>query len=172
MTRRIVLVALLGVAPATCAPPVASAADVFGFKPKLGQGTTKVKVKKTFETKFEAYGELSFRTRVDGVECTDSISLQRRVRDVGHKTHFSWIEIRDGLPLRRCSATPTGAKPAAERTSQKFLNDPEPYRRLLKKTPLRLRYSVTVRASGVVVYHKTLTAPVTAASLSSPFRLK
>jgi hypothetical protein len=167
MTRRIVLVALLGLVFTAGASSAASAADVFGFKPKLGQGTTKFQGK----TKFKAYAEVTFSTMVDGVGCTDSLSLERRVREVvNHKFRFKWILIRGGDPDRRCSPTPTGAKPAREKSSLKFLNDPAPYKRLLATTPLRLRYRVTVRSAGRVVFFRTMIAPVTRATLAQKFK--
>jgi hypothetical protein len=167
MTRRIVLVALSGLVITAATSSAASAADVFGFKPRLGQGTTKFEGK----TKFKAYAEITFRTMVDGVTCSDSLSLERRVREVvNHHFRFRWILIRGGDPLQRCQETPTGAKPAAEKSSLKFLNDPAPYKRVLSTTPLRLRYRVTVRSAGRVVFFKTLISPVTTATLSRGFR--
>jgi hypothetical protein len=167
MTRRIVPAAFLGALLITGAPGVASAADVYGFQPSLGQGTTKFKGK----TKFKAVGSLSFETRVDGVSCQDSLLLQRRVREVvDRQIRYRWIEIRDGDGIRSCTPTPSGAKPAAERTTLSFLNDPAPYRRLLAKGPLRLRYQVTVSVGGHSVYRKTVIAAVTAVTLARAFR--
>ena len=167
VTRRTVLVAPLILAFAASGSSAASAADVSDFKPRIGQGTTKFGGK----TKWEAYGETSFKTMVDGVTCTDSLSLERRVREVvNRQIRYRWILIRGGDPLRRCVTDPK-TKPAAEKTSLRFLNDPAPYRRLLKTTPLRLRYRVVVRSSGRVVFIKSLVAPVTSATLSQKFKL-
>lgn len=166
MTRRIVLVACLGLAFTAGTSSAASAADQSDFKPRLGQGTTTFQGK----TKFKAYAEITFRTMVDGVTCTDSLSLERRVREVvNRRIRFRWILIRGGDPKRRCVTNPA-RKPASEKSSLQFLNDPAPYRRLLSSTPLRLRYRVVVRSGGKVVFFKTLIAPVTSATLSQRFR--
>jgi hypothetical protein len=166
MRRRIVFVALLALPSFAGASSAASAADVFGFKPKLGQGTVKLKG----QTKYEGYAEVTFQTMVDGVTCTDSLSLERRVREfVNHRTRYRWILIRGGDPQRRCVTAPA-RKPATEKSSLKFLNNPAPYKRLLETTPLRLRYRVVVRSSGRVVFFKSLTVPVTNTTLSRSFR--
>lgn len=161
------LAAPLGVILATSVPTGALAADVISLSPSLSQGTTKFKGK----TKFKAHGALNFRTMKDGVACKDSLSLERRVREVvNRKIRFRWILIRGGDQKRSCQETPTGAKPAKESTSREFLNNPDPYRALLAKTPLRLRYSVRVTVNGRLAYRKTLISPVTRTSLSKSFR--
>jgi hypothetical protein len=166
MRRRTVLVALVGLTSFAGTSSVASAADVFGFQPKLGQGTTKFRG----QTKYKAYSEVTFKTMVDGVTCTDSLSLERRVREVvNHHFHYRWILIRGGEPARRCVTNPT-RKPASEKSSLQFLNNPAPYKRLLETTPLRLRYRVVVRSNGKVVFFRTIIKPVTNATLSQSFR--
>jgi hypothetical protein len=162
------LAALLGTGFATVGPCVATAADdAFDFKPSIGQGTTKFEG----QTKYKALGSTTFMTRVNGVSCTDSLALQRRVKQVTHgKTTFHWILIRGGERDRKCVTAPKGAKPASETSSLQFLNSSAPYKRLLATTPLRLRYSIKVIVNGHLRFRKTLTTPVTSKTLSQSFR--
>jgi hypothetical protein len=168
MSRRIWLCAGLGLVLSTGGASLASAAnDVFDFKPAIAQGTTKFKG----QTKYKAQGSVSFKTRVNGVSCTDSLSLERRVKQVSHgKTTFHWILIRGGMPERKCEADPKGPKPADERSVQSFLNSPGPYKHVLATTPIRLRYAIKVIVNGHLRFRKTLTTPVTAKTLSQSFR--
>jgi hypothetical protein len=165
------LTLLLGLAFAVSGTSAASAADVSGFKIAIGQGTTTLKKKNVTTTKFKALGSLSFQTNLDGVSCQDSLSLERRVKEVVHKqVRYRWILIRGGLPEGICRATPRGAKPAAEKTSRVFLNDPSAYNHVLSVGPLRLRYAARVILNGHLVYHKTLISPVTTKTLRHTFR--
>jgi hypothetical protein len=171
MTRRIVLVAVVTLALPAWTTGIASAADLSSFKPQIGQGTTKFHG----ETKFKARGSLSFLSLVGGLACTDSLSLERQVQELlpHHQLHMKWILIRDGDQEQSCKPRTAGLLPfpANEGSSQAFLNDPAPYRQLLKKGKLRLRYTVKVKVNGLVAYRKTITAPVTKQTLSRSFRV-
>src|SRR3954467_15230567 len=162
MGGRMWLCAGLGVVLTIAGAGLASGAnDAFAFKPQISQGMTKFKG----QTKWEAEGLTSFKTRVAGVSCTDSLLLQRRAKQVVHgKVTFHWILIRGGERARKCATAPTGPLPATERPTLKFLNDPAPYRHVLATTPLRLRYSIKVIVNGHLRFRRTLTTPVTSRS--------
>jgi hypothetical protein len=164
MKRNMARGAVLGLVVAASSAGVASAAPspVSNVKASVGQGMTSYKGK----PKYRARGSVSF-TATAAVECRDSLSLERRVKEVAHgKVHFNWVLIRGGDHERSCS--PTAAK---QRSTLSFLNDPAPYRRLLGKGKLRLRYSVKLTANGATAYRKTIVKPVTAQLLSHAFRV-
>jgi hypothetical protein len=168
MDRRTWLCAGLALVLSTGGACVASAADnAFDFAPQIRQGMTTFKGK----SKWQAEGAITFKTRDNGVSCTDSLALQRRVKRVAHgKVSFDWILIRGGERDRKCVENPPGAKPATERSSLKFLNSPTPYKHLLATTPLRLRYSIKVIVNGHLAFRKTLATPVTSKTLSQSLR--
>jgi hypothetical protein len=163
LTRCAARGAILGLLAATGIAGAAQAAPspVSGVKASIGQGMTKYDGK----PKYRARGSVSFSSSASTVECRDSLSLERRVKNVAHgKVSFNWILIRGGERERTCSAS-------SARSSLTFLNDPAPYRRLLGKSKLRLRYSVKITADGATAYRKTIVKPVTSQLLSHSFRV-
>jgi hypothetical protein len=158
------IVAVLGLgasAQAQTPPPVTN------VKVELGQGHTFFHGK----PKFRIRGAVSFMAGSDGVTCTDKISLERRVRRVvNRRFQYYWIEIATGDRRElKCVDRPSAPKPVAQRSAVNFYHADDAYRRLLRATPLRVRYDITIAVGGQTAFHRNVTRPVTLHSLGQRY---
>jgi hypothetical protein len=140
---------------------------ITGVKVEMGQGKSRFHGK----PKWRARGAVSFMAAADGVTCTDKIALERRIRRVvNHRFQFVWVEIAKGDQRERtCADRPSAPKPVAQHSAISLYHGDAAYRRLLKTTPLRIRYEITITAGGRTAFHRSVTRPVTLRTLGQPY---
>jgi hypothetical protein len=156
---------------AACAPGAASAASVSDVKIEIGQGMSKF-VGRTTKTTWRARASIEFRTSDDGVSCEDELALERRVKvPVNGRITYRWSLIRKGEQRELGCADRAGApKPVTQRANVQFYHDPAAYAQILKRSPMRLRYTIRVLFLGQVAYRKTFFRPVTPGTLRQAYR--
>jgi hypothetical protein len=154
--------ALSATGAAAQAPP-----PITDVKMEIGQGRASFHGK----LKYRARGTLAFLANSDGVRCTDKVVLERRVRQVvDRRFRFVWVEIARGDQRELACADRAGApKPVAQRSAVSLFHGDEAYRRLLRSTPLRIRYEVTIAVSGRTAFRRSATLPVTLRTLGQRY---